>query len=239
MGLLDQLLLEAWCKVSKELENKPYKLARRLRELCAPQRIDWPGVTIHEAAKQLGRDARTVYRWSDTGALRMRKEHVPGKRGKPSRFVWSNKAIDPQADDGRGPWEVWGSLWQVRSPRASSSRSSAPRGCATRRRTGGQRTTPGLAGSAGGTGCARGGRLLMGRRPGGMSPAGGCARSSGCRFRSGRSAMRSESARARHGGTCRSLSRAGATWPAPAVGGCGLTTTRPSRRRRGTGSCRR
>ncbi|MFN3168192.1 MAG: hypothetical protein ACE37H_14110 [Phycisphaeraceae bacterium] len=176
MDPLDSLLLESWHNVSNELQNKPWKLARRMervqrkelrrpvrawavalrandariggedlyspggdegaiercrrgythpvmlrgrrvRELCKARRIDWPGVWIDEAARQLGRDVRTVYRWSDTGALRYRKEHEPGRRGKASRWVWSDTAIDPQANDGRGPWSAWGSLWQGLSER--------------------------------------------------------------------------------------------------------------------------
>lgn len=89
----------------------------RLRELCRPVRIDWPGVAVAEAARALGRDVRTVQRWSDVGVLQKRHDAEPGRRGLPTRWVWSDKAIDPQADDGRGPWAVWGSLWQGLSGR--------------------------------------------------------------------------------------------------------------------------
>lgn len=81
----------------------------RLRELCRPVRIDWPGVPVPEAAKLLGRDERTVWSWVKKGRL---------ERANPERAtigsklrMWSGP-IDPQADDGRGPWEVWGTLWQ-------------------------------------------------------------------------------------------------------------------------------
>lgn len=175
MDELDRRLLEAWHKVSAELEAKPWKLGRRmerasrkelrrpvrawcvalrasdarlgahelcteaevekcrrgythelvmtgdrLRALCASVRIDWPGVELREAAGLLGRDVRTVHRWSEVGVLSYRREPVPGRRGKASRFVWSERALDPQADDGRGPWAAWGSLWQGLASRLPS-----------------------------------------------------------------------------------------------------------------------
>lgn len=81
----------------------------RVRALCKPVRMIWPGVTLPEAARLLGRDERTVWSWVKKGRLeRANSEWVTiGRRYK----IWSGP-MDPQADDGRGPWEVWGSLWQ-------------------------------------------------------------------------------------------------------------------------------
>ena len=48
----------------------------------------------------------------------MRSELLALERANPEKrtsgtkhLVWSGP-IDPQADDGRGPWEAWGTLWQ-------------------------------------------------------------------------------------------------------------------------------
>lgn len=81
----------------------------RLRELCKPVTIDWPGVPLPEAAKLLGRDERTAWSWVKKGRLEKANphKHTIGRK----HLVWSGP-IDPQADDGRGPWEAWGSLWQ-------------------------------------------------------------------------------------------------------------------------------
>jgi len=81
----------------------------RLRELCRPVRIDWPGVPVPEVAKLLGRDERTVWSWAKKGRLK-RANSNKRKIGRKQLF-WSGP-LDPQADDGRGPWEVWGTLWQ-------------------------------------------------------------------------------------------------------------------------------
>jgi len=55
---------------------------------------------------------RAVYAWAVRGVLRTFTQHTPGRRGKPTRFVWSPYALDPSADDGRPPWSLWGTSWQ-------------------------------------------------------------------------------------------------------------------------------
>ena len=82
----------------------------RLRELCRPVRIDAPGVPVVEAARLLGRDPRTVWSWMGKGRLNVERQSMPSRTRMKHR-VWSGP-IDPQADDGRGPWAVWGTLWQ-------------------------------------------------------------------------------------------------------------------------------
>jgi len=84
----------------------------RIRELCSPVRVLWPGVPVVEAAERLGRDERTVRSWVEKGVLEVDRDGVVGRRGRVKHLVWSSRALDPQADDGRGPWEAWGSLWQ-------------------------------------------------------------------------------------------------------------------------------
>ncbi|XAL98599.1 hypothetical protein OT109_13540 [Phycisphaeraceae bacterium D3-23] len=86
--------------------------SRRLAELCAPVALRYPGKPIAEAALMLGRPERALYHWVERGVLSSRTEHTPGRRGKPTRWVWSAYALDPTADDGRPPWSVWGTLWQ-------------------------------------------------------------------------------------------------------------------------------
>ncbi|MFK7790859.1 MAG: hypothetical protein AB8C95_15365 [Phycisphaeraceae bacterium] len=164
MDELDTLLLQAWGRVSEELQNKPWAMGRRMervsrkelrrpvrawclplrasdsrigahelrnefntacydrgfnhrlvlrgdrvRALCKPVRIGWPGVPVPKAAKLLGRDERTVWSWVKKGRLERANpdRRKIGRRDK----VWSGP-MDPQADEGRGPWEVWGSLWR-------------------------------------------------------------------------------------------------------------------------------
>lgn len=93
-------------------DGEPHVLmltGQRLRQLCRPVSIDWPGVTVPAAAKLLGRDERTVWSWVKKGRLDRAnpEKRVIGRK----QLVWSGP-LDPQADDGRGPWQLWGSLWQ-------------------------------------------------------------------------------------------------------------------------------
>lgn len=83
-----------------------------LRRLCRPVRINWPGVPVSEAAALLGRDERTVWSWVKKGVFEVDRQGAVGRRGQARHLVWSARALDPQADDGRGPWEAWGTLWQ-------------------------------------------------------------------------------------------------------------------------------
>jgi hypothetical protein len=80
----------------------------RLRELCRPVTIEYPGVTLPKAAALLGRDERTAWSWVKKGRLIAANPGLPIGHRRP---VWCGP-IDPQADDGRGPWETWGTLWQ-------------------------------------------------------------------------------------------------------------------------------
>lgn len=103
--------LDARC-FYKGYNHKLLLTGGRLRTLCAPVRINWPGVCVVEAARLLGRDERTVWSWVKKGVLRVERGGAVGRRGKAKHLVWSAPALDPQADDGRGPWEAWGTLWQ-------------------------------------------------------------------------------------------------------------------------------
>ena len=91
----------------------------RLRSLCGAVRIDWPGVPVVEAARLLGRDERTLWLWARKGLLEVERQAEVGRGGVPRHLVWTGRAMDPQADDGRRPWEVWGTLWQGLSEKLS------------------------------------------------------------------------------------------------------------------------
>lgn len=84
----------------------------RVAGMSAAVRLDWPGVPVREAAALLGRPERAVYAWAGRNVLRSFTQHTPGRRGKPTRYVWSPYALDPSADDGRPPWSLWGTSWQ-------------------------------------------------------------------------------------------------------------------------------
>lgn len=77
----------------------------RVRALCKPVRIAWPGVPVPEAAKLLGRDERTVWSWAKKGRLE-RANPDRATIGRHFRF-WSGP-MDPQADDGHpGRYRGW------------------------------------------------------------------------------------------------------------------------------------
>jgi len=109
-----------------------------IRELCAPVGICWPGVTLDEAARMLGRYREAVGQWlparpGRTRAARPRqmppryrvvngprfpfqvryeKPSCHGRRGMDVPVVWSDRPLDPGADRGDPPHPLWGSLWQ-------------------------------------------------------------------------------------------------------------------------------
>lgn len=85
-----------------------------VRELCKPVSIPWPGVDWEHAAAMLGRDEESLRAWMKSGALQVKHSAAfpAGKRGRPVPWVWSRGALDPNADHGRAPHGVWGTLWQ-------------------------------------------------------------------------------------------------------------------------------
>lgn len=92
-----------------------------LRKLCAPVRLDWPGVRLTDAAARLGRDPATMLRWLRRGTSQLRVRHLKaqcyGHFGKPVPEVWSPVALDPGARVGEPPHPAWGCLWQTLSER--------------------------------------------------------------------------------------------------------------------------
>lgn len=87
--------------------------AEGIRELIRPVWLDWPGVPLDVAAARLGRSYPYALLWVKRGLLRVRYQNARslGRRGKPVPVVWSERAIDPAWENGRGPDKVWGTMW--------------------------------------------------------------------------------------------------------------------------------
>lgn len=82
-----------------------------VRHLVRPVVIPWPGMCYDVAARELGIDVRTMVDWMDKRWVCSRKEKVPGRRGGPSRVVWTGGGgVDVCFPQGREAH--WGSLWQ-------------------------------------------------------------------------------------------------------------------------------
>lgn len=98
--------------VEERREHRLLMFGDLVRHLCRPVRIDWPGVTYDEAAVRLGIDPKTMYDWMRKGWVESRRERVPGRRGMPTRYVWTpgGGGLDVCVPQGRGA--AWGTLWQ-------------------------------------------------------------------------------------------------------------------------------
>jgi len=114
-----------------------------VRRLCAPVCIDWPGLSLRDAAKKLGRHPESLRRWLPTRPGRsraVRAEQAPptwehlsdasvpfqvqyvkaqscGHFGVDVPIVWSPRLLDPNAWNGQSPHPIWGTLWQSLSKR--------------------------------------------------------------------------------------------------------------------------
>ncbi|MEL7087649.1 MAG: hypothetical protein AAGL98_04285, partial [Planctomycetota bacterium] len=98
-------------RVSERLAHRLLMFGDLIRHLCKPVEIDWPGVVYDDAATRLGIDPRTIYDWIRHGWVESRRERVPGRRGSPTRHVWTRPGgIDVGCPQGRGP--EWGVLWR-------------------------------------------------------------------------------------------------------------------------------
>ncbi len=90
--------------------HRVFLFGEEVRALTKPVRIGWPGVALPVAAGLCGVDVGTMYLWVRRGWVRSRVERTPGRRGLPTRWVWTDRALDvalPQGRDGG-----WGTLWQ-------------------------------------------------------------------------------------------------------------------------------
>jgi hypothetical protein len=85
-----------------------------LQRLCAPVHIPWPGVAWRRAADMLGRPHETIRYWIKIGRLKVNYEpaRTHGYCGVKMPVVWSPSPLNPMADKGCAPDEVWGTMWQ-------------------------------------------------------------------------------------------------------------------------------
>ncbi len=85
----------------------------RLRSLCAPVHIDWPGQRWTIVADKLGQHPESLRSWIARGVFRSRLVHpnTVNSRGKPVPILWTTSPIDPNAELARAPDPHWGTLW--------------------------------------------------------------------------------------------------------------------------------
>ncbi len=112
-----RLNVHAWVPKYLPEAREPHEIviySDTIRELCKPVTIPWPGWDWERAAHALGRPPESLSSWIRGGVFQVRR--VPAqmldKRGKPVPVIWSPSPLDPNADLGRAPDPVWGSLWQ-------------------------------------------------------------------------------------------------------------------------------
>jgi hypothetical protein len=108
-GEMDPADAERWRE-----EHMLYVPAERMRALCAPVHIPWPGLRLRDAAARLGSRPRNLEDWMTHGTLQVRTQapSTVGSRGKPVPFVWSTSPLNPCGVMGRGPHSAWGTLWE-------------------------------------------------------------------------------------------------------------------------------
>ncbi len=112
-----RLNVHAWVPKYLPEQHEPHEItifSETIRELCKPVTIPWPGWDWERAAHALGRHHRSIHAWIKRGIFQVRHVHpqIMGKRGMPVPVVWSPAPLDPNADQGRAPDPVWGTLWQ-------------------------------------------------------------------------------------------------------------------------------
>lgn len=98
-------------RVAERREHRLLMFGDLTRHLCRPVEIECPGVVYDEAAARLGIDVRTMVDWMDKRWVESRRERVPGRRGSPTRYVWTRRGgMDVGCPQGRG--REWGVLWE-------------------------------------------------------------------------------------------------------------------------------
>ncbi len=112
-----RLNVHAWVPKYLPQQHEPHEItifSDTIRELCKPVTIPWPGWDWERAAYALGRHPASLRSWIKRGVFRVNYIHAQtmGKRGKPVPEIWSPSPLDPNADLGRAPDPVWGTLWQ-------------------------------------------------------------------------------------------------------------------------------
>lgn len=84
-----------------------------IRELTKPVMIDWPGVTLAEAAAMLGQTYCSLMNWKRKGVFEINtypEFRFPDHRRR--QYLWTPSPIDPNNFQGRVPHSIWGTLWQ-------------------------------------------------------------------------------------------------------------------------------
>jgi len=79
-----------------------------VRELCRPVYIDWPGVSVDDAAARFGVNRTTIHRWAKAGRVVMDVYPRRSRRNthRADRQVWTRSPIDPTGDLLTGPWNT-------------------------------------------------------------------------------------------------------------------------------------
>ncbi|KAA0215881.1 MAG: LuxR family transcriptional regulator [Leptolyngbya sp. PLA3] len=90
-----------------------------IRTLVAPVNIPWPGIRATRAAARLGRHPESLRNWLDKGLVHVRYDppSIHSSRGKRVPVLWTPSPLDPNANIGRPPHAVWGTIWQYHHTR--------------------------------------------------------------------------------------------------------------------------
>lgn len=83
---------------------------RAIRELCKPIWIDWPGVTLHEAAKMCGREYKTIKNWARQGVFKVdyyREFKFPGDMKERRKPIDEGVSARQRLSMERGRPRVW------------------------------------------------------------------------------------------------------------------------------------
>ncbi len=76
-----------------------------IRELCAPIRISWPGVSIDAAARICGVNRSTIHNWVRAGRVVMDVyPHRGGMTRQAKKQIWTRAPIEPGGDVYAAPW---------------------------------------------------------------------------------------------------------------------------------------
>lgn len=87
--------------------------ARRLRELCAPVRIEPAREPLFNVAKRLGCRHSALQAMRRNGSLPVRYFKMAWRRGKATPMVYTPHALDPGAYAKERPDPIWRHLWEL------------------------------------------------------------------------------------------------------------------------------
>jgi hypothetical protein len=133
---------------AEQREHEVVVTGAGLRRLCAPVRIDWPGVTLVQAGRLLGHHANALRRWLPIQpgrsraqravaapqtwreivspraplCVRYEKAQSHGHNGYDVPVVWAERPLDPGRRRSDPPHPLWGTLWQHLSAQLADQR---------------------------------------------------------------------------------------------------------------------